>query len=214
VILTFCNPKGGAGKTTLAIHVARCLAGDGGRRMLLVDADVQGSARAWAAARDERDDGRDELLTVVGADVGRVDRVVKQMRPDYDAVVVDAPGRDAKIVDSAIACSDLCLIPIQASLLDFSAVSPLLDTIERSLEVFDRPLARFVLNRAMHTRMYREAVEALGDLPFEPMVTSVGNRTLFASAVADGLTADEVEPRGKAADEIRSLVKEVLEVLG
>ena len=41
MIISFCNEKGGAGKTTLAIHTATWLARQG-RRVVLVDLDTQG----------------------------------------------------------------------------------------------------------------------------------------------------------------------------
>jgi hypothetical protein len=50
MIVGFLNQKGGVGKTTLAIHVADALARRC-KRVLLVDADPQGSALDWAAAR-------------------------------------------------------------------------------------------------------------------------------------------------------------------
>jgi chromosome partitioning protein len=50
MIIAVLNQKGGVGKTPLAVHIAAALAMQGAR-VLLVDADPQGSARDWAAAR-------------------------------------------------------------------------------------------------------------------------------------------------------------------
>jgi chromosome partitioning protein len=51
-VIAVLNQKGGSGKTTIATHLARALQLDGAS-VLLVDSDPQGSARDWAAVRDE-----------------------------------------------------------------------------------------------------------------------------------------------------------------
>ena len=71
-VIAVLNQKGGAGKTTLATHIARGLQLSG-KSTLLVDSDPQGSARDWAAVRE------DHPLTVIGID-----------RP-----TIDAPGADS-----------------------------------------------------------------------------------------------------------------------
>jgi chromosome partitioning protein len=48
IVITIAQQKGGAGKTTLAAHLAIAWAGQG-RRVALVDIDPQGSLAAWHA---------------------------------------------------------------------------------------------------------------------------------------------------------------------
>ena len=61
MIIGVLNQKCGVGKTTVAVNLATVLAQAPNFRVLLVDADPQGSALAWSSAREQ-----DPLFPVVG----------------------------------------------------------------------------------------------------------------------------------------------------
>jgi len=85
-VIAVLNQKGGSGKTTIATHLARALQLDGAD-VLLVDSDPQGSARDWAAVKE------DQPLTVVGIDRPTIDRDVKNVARKVDFVVIDGAPR-------------------------------------------------------------------------------------------------------------------------
>jgi len=53
IVIAVLNQKGGSGKTTIATHLARALQLDGAS-VVLIDSDPQGSARDWAAVREDQ----------------------------------------------------------------------------------------------------------------------------------------------------------------
>jgi chromosome partitioning protein len=80
-VIAVLNQKGGAGKTTIATHLARALQLDGAD-VLLVDSDPQGSARDWAAVRE------DQPVPVVGLDRPTIERDLKSIA-QKDYVIID-----------------------------------------------------------------------------------------------------------------------------
>ena len=70
LVISVLNQKGGSGKTTIATHLSRAFQ-LAGHDVLLIDSDPQGSARDWAAVRDE------QQVPVVGIDRPTIERDIK-----------------------------------------------------------------------------------------------------------------------------------------
>jgi chromosome partitioning protein len=84
VILVVANLKGGTGKTTTAAYVAHVLH-EWGDRVLLVDADPQGSALRWAEVADWP-------VATTALPTPKLDRDLPGIVGDrFDAVVIDTP---------------------------------------------------------------------------------------------------------------------------
>ena len=83
----FLNQKGGVGKTTLAVNVADAMARQN-KRVLLVDADQQGSALDWAAARRG-----DPMFAVAGLPRASIHKELPALAKGYDMVIIDGPPR-------------------------------------------------------------------------------------------------------------------------
>lgn len=206
-VISVLNPKGGAGKTTLAIHLARALYLDN-HKVLLVDSDRQGSARDWSEAGDGKGG-----FPVIGLDRPTIEKELISLAEGYDWVVIDGAAKLEKMIASAVKASDLVLIPIQPSPLDIWACDSLVEMVQARQQVTDGiPSAAFVVSRAKKgTVLAREVTDAISEYNFPILHGAIHDRTIFAKSMIDGATALDDDAEGSAAFEIRHLLKQIKE---
>lgn len=197
------NQKGGAGKTTIATHLARGLQLDGDS-VILVDSDPQGSARDWAAVSD------DNPVMTVGIDRPTLDRDVRKLPADF--VVIDGAPHLESMAVSAIKSSDLVLIPVQPSPYDVWATAALVELVKQRIEITDGKLkAAFVVSRAITgTTIASEIFDTLAEYDLPVLTTPIHQRVDYPRTAARGGTVFDVQAGDQAAAaEIRQLVAEV-----
>jgi chromosome partitioning protein len=202
-VIAFLNQKGGVGKTTLSIHIATALADSG--KVLFIDADPQGSALDWAAQRIAV-----PRFPVVGLPKPTLHREMPAISQGYDWVIIDGPPRVNELARSAIAASDVVLIPVQPSPFDVWAAQDIIDIINECSVMKPDLKTRFVINRLFsNTTLGAEVKEALASFDIPMLKAVVRNRTEYAKAAKNGLTALETDPNGVATQEIKELIQEI-----
>jgi len=209
MIIGVLNQKGGVGKTTLSVNLAASLAREGAR-VLLIDADPQGSALDWATARAARQD--ESLFAVAGFPRPAIHKDIARLAQGYDHVVIDGPPRVTDLARSAIMASDVVLIPVQPSPYDIWASSEVVALIEEARIYKETLKSTFVVNRKIaNTAIGRDVGEALATYPVHVLKASVAQRVVFAEAVAQGQAIHEIDPDGPAAAEIEAVKTELME---
>jgi chromosome partitioning protein len=207
MIISIQNQKGGVGKTTLAVHISHALALRD-EPTLLLDADPQGSARDWAAARKSQ-----PPFSVVGLDRPTIHRDLPAIAKNYVHVVIDGPPRVTDLARSAIAAADLVLIPVQPSPYDVWAAQEVINLIQEASVFKEKLKSVFVINRKIaNTAIGRDVTEALSGYGLPVLRSQICQRVSFAESAASGQTVMEIDPNGQAAQEITVLVNELLEV--
>ena len=194
--LAVVSQKGGAGKTTIAVHLA-VAASRAGLTVALLDLDPQATAATWADWRGG------ENPAVVAAPHTRLGAPMEEARRSgVDLLIIDSPpAADAAAVAAARA-ADLVLIPTRASAFDLHAIR----TTAELVRIAQKPA--FVLLNAVPPRaagLIEEARAVVADLQLQLAPVSLVDRAAFRHAVINGLTAGEFEPTGKAAAEIEEL---------
>ncbi|MFM8330949.1 MAG: ParA family partition ATPase [Candidatus Methylumidiphilus sp.] len=207
MIIAILNQKGGVGKTTLSVNLAAALALLG-QRTLLVDADPQGSALDWQAARQG-----DSLFPVVGMAKPTLHKDIPGLAAGYAHVVIDGPPRANDLAKSAIMAADLVVIPVQPSPYDIWAAEEIIKLIGEATVFKEHLKSVFAINRKIgNTAIGRDVALALQGYPFPLAASVVSQRVVFAESAASGQSVLEVEPKGAAAKEIRALALELLEI--
>lgn len=208
MIVGLLNQKGGVGKTTLSVNIAASLARAGGR-VLLIDADPQGSALDWAAARDGA-----PLFSVVGLPRPSLHKEIGQIGQDYDHVVIDGPPRVTELARSAIMASEVVLIPVQPSPYDIWAADEVVKLMDEAKIYKENLKSSFIVNRKIaNTAIGRDVGEALGAYKVPVFAASITQRVVFAEAVAQGKAVYEVDSAGPAAAEVEAVVAELKEFM-
>lgn len=201
-VITIAQQKGGAGKTTVAAHIAVALS-DRKKRVAVLDIDPQGSLTAWHKIREEKYGVGHTGLTFSSLSGWRVGSEVSRLRKDHDFIIIDSPPHTETEARTAIRNADIIIIPIQPSPTDLWATGA-----TYKLAKAEKADVRLLLNRVpASSRLTPVVMEALPD---ECMKTTLGNRVLFAASLMEGFTATEIEPNSPAGLEVKSLLREIL----
>lgn len=189
------SQKGGAGKSTLARAFAVAGLMDG-RRAAIIDADPQGTVAGWAKRRQAK------APAVVGLDGRTLADVLADLRDKgAELAIIDTPPHVKPLVSIAATEADAVAVPVRPSPDDLAAVGGTLAIVRE----IGKP-AGIILNHAPvkspALTMARAALSTFG-LPIAPV--ALVERMAHQYAAAEGLTALEREPDGKAAAEIREV---------
>ena len=219
VTIAVANEKGGCGKTTTCMNLAGGLAATG-LRVLVVDADPQGSATEW---RNRSEDSRLQF-DVITMSTSSIHKELPKVigKSSYEVAIVDCPpGTETKgfgtVTRSALLAADYVIIPSRPTPIDFLATSIMLpvlndvSTIRPEQKVFLLLNAKHSSNRLGRTAK-QGAVAMFSEQGIDIFVldTEIHDRTAFAEAPASGQTVVDFAPTSKAAEEILSLTKEVI----
>lgn len=202
MIISVLNQKGGVGKTTIAVNIARCFARNG-LRTLLVDSDSQGSAQKW----HERSGG--ELIDMTCLAMTTLEKDVQKYIPHYDRIIIDGIPRISPLTMCAIVTSDMVLIPVQPSPYDIWATEDLVRSVKDRIVITENKLkAAFIISRRIvGTNLGRQVNEELEKMEL-PILDGTTQRVAYATSVNQGLTVLDGEYYGtEACKEIEEITK-------
>lgn len=203
MIISFLNQKGGVGKTTLSVNVAGCLARQG-HRVLLIDADKQGSATTWASLRE------DAPFQVVSMARANMARDALKLAQDYDHTIIDGPPHAEEIARSCIVASDFVALPIEPSGLSTWASDLTVRQVKEAQEFKPTLKCGFVVSRKIgKTVIGRDIRNMAAEAGLPILESEIEQRVAFAEGMTMGQTIFEWAGDSNAAREIEHLTKEV-----
>ncbi len=193
--IVLASQKGGAGKTTLAAHlaVAAEMAGEG--PCVLIDTDPQGSLAAWWNGRTA-DTPKFAPVTLQEL----CEKLALLSGAGFSYAFIDTPPAIAEAIRAVVAQADFVLIPTRPSPHDLRAVGR---TVELAVDS-NRSFAFAVTQAKTNSRLTVQAMAALSEHGVvAPAI--IHDRVDFASSMIDGRTVLEVDPRGRSAGEVTEL---------
>jgi chromosome partitioning protein len=197
------NPKGGTGKTTIAINLARAAQLEGFSSLLL-DTDTQGSARDWRARSPENYDGPRVQPTT---NPRTLKSDVASYTEGYEFAVLDGSARLEKMTGAVVSVSDILLIPVQPSALDLWGTVEFIETVVEAHES-DEVVAAFVASRrVVGTNLEKQISGALEDYGLE-VLEGTGSRVAYPRSIQEGKTVLDGYDE-KAESEVQALFKDI-----
>ena len=193
------SQKGGAGKTTLAIHLAAAAVA-AKRVTLIIDADPQATASRWSQWRGGSEP---EVIDCASPPLLSA-KLAASAGLGAEIAVIDTPPHADSMAAAACRAADLILIPCRPRAFDLDAVQTTADLVRAS----GKPA--FVIFSAGPQRapnLYREAAEVVSGYGLKVAPVALSERAAYHHAAAEGKTAQECDPEGRAALEVAELWK-------
>jgi chromosome partitioning protein len=203
--------KGGSGKSCLAQNLAVFFAKEKQAIVLMVDCDPQRTTSDWIQARNT-----DPSLPAINCIqlYGKIRNDLLSLNQHYDHVIVDCGGQDNLALRAAMSVADHVIIPLRPKRRDLKTVPHMEDMLSTCKMVNPKMLASFVITQcpALPTQANRiiEAKEVCSSYGINVLDSVTYNRNIYDDSEEQGSSVLEIEPDGKAANEMRAIAQELL----
>lgn len=191
------SQKGGAGKTTLAIHLG-VAASAAGLVSLIVDTDPQATASKWGVWRG----GGDPEVIDCAAHALLPRKLQQAAGLGAQFAVIDTPPHADIMAREACRAADLLLVPCRPRAFDLDAIQTTAELVKAS----GKPA--FVVFTAGPPRapvLYADAGQLVQQFGLQVAPVTLPERAAFHHSTERGKTAAETEPGGRAAEEVAAL---------
>src|SRR3569833_3898115 len=203
-VIAIIAQKGGVGKTTVALSLA-VAAQRAGRTAAQIALDPQATACNWGDRRN------DEAPVIVSAQPARLPQILKSAQETgAQFVVIDTPPRAEQAAMAAAKAAHLILIPCRPAVFDLDTVSTTLELIHHAGSQRVAAILNGVPPRGTKGDQAADVIKGLG-IAVCPAV--FGHRAAYSDAGALGMSAQEYDPNGKAAEEIEQVYKFVCKLI-
>ena len=192
-VISFANPKGGAGKTTSALLLASELATHGAK-VVIIDADPERWISQWGVLP-----GRPENIAIVSE--ATEDSIVEQIEAaaaEAQFVIVDLEGTASLMVAHAIGMSDLVIIPTQGASMDAKGAAKTIRLVRNQARLARREISHAVLltrtSAAVASRSLRNVREQLEAAGVPVFTTSIVERAAYRDILDYGGVLSALDP--------------------
>lgn len=213
-VISFANPKGGAGKTTSALLLAGELASLGAS-VAIIDADPERWISQWGALP-----GKPATVTII-SDVSEdtIVDLVEETAGEHQFVIIDLEGTASLMVANAIGMSDLVVIPTQGASMDAKGASKTIKLIRNQARLAKREIPHAVLltrvSAAVASRSLKNVREQLDTAGIEVFTSSIVERAAYRDLLDFGGLLAKLDPKqvsnlDKAVQNAREFTEEVV----
>jgi chromosome partitioning protein len=213
-VVAVVNQKGGVGKTTLSMQLAGTLALRN-RRVLVIDADPQGTASRWAASAPDEQPFPAAVVSLAAAG-NKLHREVVKLAEDYDYIIIDCPPAvDSVNSRSALLIADLALIPVIPSPPDLWASTGIARLIDEVAAVNSELRSLLVLNLCQANRLLlKDSTLVLQDFQLPLAKQQLGLREAYRQSSVYGTTVHTMGSKAElAAREMNTLADEIVTMM-
>lgn len=200
------SAKGGCGKSTLAVNVARAVQMDG-NEVSIIDTDPQRTATLWGGRQPEGYNLPVQHVEDVEGD--SLHERLRRASRNAQFAIIDGSAKINGGTGAVVRASDAVLIPVQPTPADTWGSRSVVDVVKRT----STKAALVVSRQIVGTNLASEVAGGLKEYGLPIFDHRTSQRVAYAESMFEGKAVLDVSGADKAAREIQGIASELAQLL-